>query len=97
MIRAVTRTINTLGGGSSIYLSSSLQRHARDAEAITHHFTVAQHTWEETGRVLLGRQPAVPMFRVRPRFRLIVRERCGERPANSGVHHIRRPRARTRL
>jgi alkylation response protein AidB-like acyl-CoA dehydrogenase len=58
----VTRTINTLGGGSSIYLSSSLQRHARDAEAITHHFTVAQHTWEEAGRVLLGRQPAVPMF-----------------------------------
>jgi len=58
----VTRTINTLGGGSSIYTSSSLQRHARDAEAVTHHFTVAQHTWEEAGRVLLGRTPTIPVF-----------------------------------
>jgi indole-3-acetate monooxygenase len=59
---SVTRTANTLAGGSSIYASSSLQRHARDAEAITHHFTVAPHTWEEGGRVLLGRQPNVPAF-----------------------------------
>jgi indole-3-acetate monooxygenase len=58
----VTRTVNTLGGGSSIYSSSSLQRHCRDAEAVTHHFTVAPHTWEEAGRVLLGRQPTVPIF-----------------------------------
>ena len=49
----VTRTVNTLGGGSSIYTSSSLQRYARDAEAITHHFTVSPHSWEESGRVLL--------------------------------------------
>lgn len=59
---SVTRTANTLGGGSSIYSTSSLQRHARDAEAITHHFTVAPHTWEEAGRVLLGRKPNVPFF-----------------------------------
>jgi alkylation response protein AidB-like acyl-CoA dehydrogenase len=59
---AVTRTANTLGGGSSIYLASALQRHARDAEAITHHFTVAPHTWEQAGRVLLGREPGVPAF-----------------------------------
>jgi alkylation response protein AidB-like acyl-CoA dehydrogenase len=59
---AVTRTANTLAGGSSLYLKSSLQRHARDAEAVTHHFTVAPHTWEESGRVLLGRQPTVPVF-----------------------------------
>jgi len=58
----VTRTANTLAGGSSIYSTSSLQRHARDAEAVTHHFTVAQHTWEEAGRVLLGREPTVPVF-----------------------------------
>ena len=50
----VTRTANTLAGGSSIYSTSSLLRHARDAEAVTHHFTVAQHTWEEAGRVLFG-------------------------------------------
>jgi alkylation response protein AidB-like acyl-CoA dehydrogenase len=59
---AVTRIANTLAGGSSIYTTSSLQRHARDAEAITHHFTVAPHTWEEAGRVLLGREPSVPVF-----------------------------------
>jgi alkylation response protein AidB-like acyl-CoA dehydrogenase len=58
----VTRTANVLGGGSSIYSSSSLQRHARDAEAITHHFTVTPHTWEQAGRMLLGRDPLVPGF-----------------------------------
>jgi alkylation response protein AidB-like acyl-CoA dehydrogenase len=58
----VTRTANALGGGSSIYSSSSLQRHTRDAEAVTHHFTVAPHTWEEAGRVLLGREPIAPVF-----------------------------------
>ena len=58
----VTRTANTLGGGSSLYSKSSLQRHMRDAEAITHHFTVAPHTWEEAGRVLLGRDPIAPLF-----------------------------------
>ena len=59
---AVARTANTLGGGSAIYAASSLQRHMRDAEAITHHFTVAPFTWEQAGRVLLGREPGVPVF-----------------------------------
>jgi indole-3-acetate monooxygenase len=59
---AVTRTVNVLGGGSAIYTRSSLQRHARDAEAITHHFTIAPHTWESVGRILLGREAAVPVF-----------------------------------
>jgi alkylation response protein AidB-like acyl-CoA dehydrogenase len=59
---AVTKMANTIAGGSSIYLSSSLQRHARDAEAITHHFTVAQHVWEEGGRVLMGREPLAAAF-----------------------------------
>jgi indole-3-acetate monooxygenase len=58
----VTRTANTLGGGGAIYAGSSLQRHMRDAEAITHHFTVAPFTWEQAGRVLLGRDPGVPVF-----------------------------------
>jgi alkylation response protein AidB-like acyl-CoA dehydrogenase len=58
----VTRSANTLAGGSSLYSTSSLQRHARDAEAVTHHFTVAPHTWEEAGRVLLGREPNAPVF-----------------------------------
>lgn len=59
---AVAREANTLAGGSSLFASSSLQRHARDAEAITHHFTVAPHTWEEAGRVLLGRPTRAPVF-----------------------------------
>jgi alkylation response protein AidB-like acyl-CoA dehydrogenase len=58
----VTRSASTLAGGSSIYSKSSLQRHTRDADAVTHHFTVAQHTWEEAGRVLMGRDPTVPVF-----------------------------------
>jgi indole-3-acetate monooxygenase len=58
----VTRTASTLAGGTSIYSTSALQRHARDAEAVTHHFTVAPHAWEEAGRVLMGREPLVPVF-----------------------------------
>ena len=59
---AVARTANVLAGGSAIYADSPFQRHARDAEAVLHHFTVAPHTWEQAGRVLLGREPAVPAF-----------------------------------
>ena len=58
----VTATVNTLGGSSSIYSASSLQRHMRDAEAVTHHFTVTPHVWEDAGRVLLGRSPTMPIF-----------------------------------
>jgi alkylation response protein AidB-like acyl-CoA dehydrogenase len=58
----VTQAANRMAGGSSIYAGSSLQRRARDAEAITHHFTVAPHAWEEAGRVLLGRTPIAPAF-----------------------------------
>jgi alkylation response protein AidB-like acyl-CoA dehydrogenase len=59
---SVAKTANTLAGGSSIYTRSPLQRHARDADAITHHFTAAPHVWEEAGRVLLGRQPSIGVF-----------------------------------
>ena len=58
----VSRTASALAGGSAIYNASPMQRHARDAEAITHHFTVAPHSWEEAGRVFLRRQPTVPVF-----------------------------------
>lgn len=59
---AVTRTLNTLAGGSAIYSGNTFQRAARDTEAVTHHFTVAPHTWEDTGRVLLGREPLAPLY-----------------------------------
>jgi len=55
----VTAVINTLGGSTSLYSSSSMQRHA---QAITHHFTAAPHVWEDVGRVLLGRAPTMPVF-----------------------------------
>jgi alkylation response protein AidB-like acyl-CoA dehydrogenase len=58
----VAQAANRMAGGTSIYATSPLQRRARDAEAITHHFTVAPHTWEEAGRVLLGREPIAPVF-----------------------------------
>ena len=46
---AVARTASTLAGGGSLYLASALQRHVRDTEAMTHHFTVAPPTWEQAG------------------------------------------------
>jgi len=59
---SVARAAGVLAGGGSIYAASSMQRHMRDAEALTHHFTVSRHVWEDAGRVLLGRKPTVPVF-----------------------------------
>ena len=58
----VTARVGVLAGGSAIYATSSLQRHVRDADAVAHHFTVSPHTWEDAGRVFLGRSPLAPMF-----------------------------------
>lgn len=58
----IARTVSTLAGGTAIYSSSPLQRHARDADAVAHHFTMSPHVWEEAGRVLLGRETIVPVF-----------------------------------
>ena len=58
----VARTASTLGGSTSVYSSSSLQRHARDADVITHHFTQSPHVWEDAGRTLLGLEPLAPLF-----------------------------------
>lgn len=43
-----------LGGGTSIYESSPLQRHFRDVHAATQHMMVASPSLELVGRVLLG-------------------------------------------
>jgi alkylation response protein AidB-like acyl-CoA dehydrogenase len=59
---AVSRTASVLAGGGSIFTTSALQRHVRDADAIAHHFTVAPHVWEDAGRVFMGRAPSAPMF-----------------------------------
>jgi hypothetical protein len=43
-----------LGGGSSIYRSSALQRCLRDAQVVKQHAMVGEGTYEMAGRVLLG-------------------------------------------
>jgi alkylation response protein AidB-like acyl-CoA dehydrogenase len=59
---AVTRKAGLLGGGGAIYTASALQRHTRDAEALTHHFCLSPGVWEDAGRVFMGRKPNAPMF-----------------------------------
>ncbi|MGB7372530.1 acyl-CoA dehydrogenase family protein [Pontixanthobacter sp.] len=49
----VCKTAYTLGGGSSVYLASSLQRRFRDAHVMTQHLAVSSATFELAGRVLL--------------------------------------------
>lgn len=51
---SVTRAMYELGGGSSIYATSPLQRHFRDAHVVTQHMLVAPPTYGLAGRVLLG-------------------------------------------
>jgi indole-3-acetate monooxygenase len=51
----------TLGGGTSIYETSVLQRCMRDAHAATQHVMLAPHNYETAGRLMLGLPPASPM------------------------------------
>lgn len=44
----------TLGGGTSVYRASPLQRRFRDVHVITQHMMVAAPTYELAGRILLG-------------------------------------------
>jgi alkylation response protein AidB-like acyl-CoA dehydrogenase len=50
----VTEAAYRLGGATSIYDSSPLQRRLRDSQVATQHMMVAPATWELTGKVLLG-------------------------------------------
>jgi indole-3-acetate monooxygenase len=58
----VARSASTFAGGTSVYNTSSLQRHARDADVITHHMTQSPHVWEDGGRALMGLDPLAPIF-----------------------------------
>ena len=59
-VRAVDIAYN-LGGGTSIYESSRLQRQFRDIHAVTQHVSVGPSSMEAAGRVLLG-QDVPPGF-----------------------------------
>ena len=50
----VVDAMYNLGGGTSIYRKSALQRRFRDVHAATQHMMVGQPTYELAGRVLLG-------------------------------------------
>jgi alkylation response protein AidB-like acyl-CoA dehydrogenase len=50
----VARGMYDLGGGSSVFLSSPLQRRFRDGHVATQHIMVAPPTYELTGRILMG-------------------------------------------
>ncbi len=50
----VTRAMHDLGGGTSVYLTSTLQRRFRDAHVATQHMMVAPSTFELTGKALYG-------------------------------------------
>jgi alkylation response protein AidB-like acyl-CoA dehydrogenase len=58
----IARLASTLAGGSAVYNTSAFQRHARDADVITHHMTQSLHAWEDAGRVLMGLEPLAPIF-----------------------------------
>ncbi len=51
---AVTGDMYALGGGTSVYASSPLQRRHRDVHVATQHALVGAATWELTGRLALG-------------------------------------------
>ena len=50
----VVDAMYNLGGGTSIYSKSPLQRRFRDVHAATQHMMVGQPTYELAGKVLLG-------------------------------------------
>jgi alkylation response protein AidB-like acyl-CoA dehydrogenase len=47
-------TAYDLGGGTSIYETSPLQKRFRDVHAATQHMLIGPSTWELTGRLMLG-------------------------------------------
>jgi alkylation response protein AidB-like acyl-CoA dehydrogenase len=59
----VTRSMYDLGGGSSVFMASPLQRRFRDSHVATQHIMVAPPTYELTGRIFMGLpvEPTAPM------------------------------------
>jgi indole-3-acetate monooxygenase len=62
--RAAIDAMYALGGASSLYTSSPLERAHRDMHAMAAH-VIAQPMWQEdTGRVILGAKPVNPLYLV---------------------------------
>lgn len=59
---AVVDEMYALGGGTSIYETSPLQRRFRDVHVATQHMLVGPSTWEFAGRVLLGQPVRAEQF-----------------------------------
>lgn len=58
----VVTTAYRAGGGSALYLDSSLQRRFRDVHAMTQHFLVRPDTLTTAGAVFAGREIDTPVF-----------------------------------
>jgi alkylation response protein AidB-like acyl-CoA dehydrogenase len=62
--RAAVDAMYSLAGATALYTSSPLERIHRDVHAMAAH-VIAQPLWlEDTGRVMLGRNPVNPMYLV---------------------------------
>jgi alkylation response protein AidB-like acyl-CoA dehydrogenase len=58
----VTRAAFRAGGGSSVYLTCSLQRRLRDIDVLAQHFIVKRDTLTTVGAVLAGQGISTPIF-----------------------------------
>ena len=58
----VARAAYDLGGGGSVYLSSSLQRRFRDAHVMTQHITCTKAIYGLAGRIMLGIETNSPLL-----------------------------------
>ena len=58
----VVKTAYTMGGGGSVFLSSSLQRRFRDAHVATQHLMTSFSIYELTGQILLEQKANLAML-----------------------------------
>jgi alkylation response protein AidB-like acyl-CoA dehydrogenase len=54
---AIVDTCYTVGGGSSVYESSPLQRRLRDIHTLTQHASLSENTFTRAGATLVGQPP----------------------------------------
>jgi alkylation response protein AidB-like acyl-CoA dehydrogenase len=57
-----THLMSVAAGTTSIFTSSPLERHLRDAEVVTRHVQLQYLNYEAVGRTLLGLESTSPLF-----------------------------------